>query len=432
MKHRSWRFLLLTLLVLAALAAGSYWFWNRPLPQPTIEHLSQADGSTLTKVTPGQSARAHVVIATPLEDALNDQQLMALGRSGAAQLVQVILPKDDCTAQQQALQTGLQQLNGPATLVSGIGPGATLAWRWLAEQTNDKAQAVSVGFAMTPKDCGPPVPKSAAHGHWLVAWNEEPEDSDAAFVRDQANAQTSISDYDIAQPQVLSNELRKLLVSDDNGGLNIPLMEIPASNPNDTLVLFLSGDGGWRADLDHVIGDEMAKAGYPVIGIDTLRYYWQHKAPEQTAADLTELMQHYRQKWGTKRFVLVGYSFGADVLPAVYNRLPEAEQNRVESIILLAFARTGSFEIHVDGWLGKAGAEADTGVEMAKLPAAKVLCVYGAEEIDESGCTAKTAVGETMKLPGGHHFDENYPALAKRLVDSIKKHEATAPVTPSE
>ena len=26
-----------------------------------------------------------------------------------------------------------------------------------------------------------------------------------------------------------------------------------------------------------------------------------------------------------------------------------------------------------------------------------------------------------MKLPGGHHFDENYPALAKRLVEIIEK-----------
>ena len=424
MKLRSWRFWLVTLIVLVALAAGGYWLWNRPAPEPTVEHLNQADGSALTKVTPSQSARAHVIIATPAADALNDQQLLTLSRSGAAQLVQVVVPDTDCTLQQQALQTALQHLDGPATLVSGIGPGATLAWRWLAEQTSDAAQAVSVSFTLEQPECSIPVPKSAAHGHWLVAWNDDPDDPSAAFVRDQSNAETSISDYDIQLPQVLNNELRKRLVGNDNGGLSMPLMEIPASQPSDTLVLFLSGDGGWRADLDHVIGDEMAKAGYPVIGIDTLRYYWQHKSPEQSAADLTELMQHYRQKWGTKRFVLVGYSFGADVLPATYNRLPETEQNRVDAIILLAFARTGSFEIHVDGWLGKAGAEADTGAEMAKLPAAKVLCVYGEEEVDESGCTAKTAVGENMKLPGGHHFDENYPALAKRLVAAIKKREA--------
>jgi type IV secretory pathway VirJ component len=29
-----------------------------------------------------------------------------------------------------------------------------------------------------------------------------------------------------------------------------------------------------------------------------------------------------------------------------------------------------------------------------------------------------------MKLPGGHHFDENYPALAQRLVDAIVKRQA--------
>jgi type IV secretory pathway VirJ component len=283
-----------------------------------------------------------------------------------------------------------------------------LAWRWLAGQTSDNARAVSVGFALEQPGCALPLPASAAHGNWLVAWNDNPDDPSAAFVRDQPNAQTSISDYDIHFAQVLSNELRKLLVGTENGGLNMPVVEVPAGQQNDTVTLFLSGDGGWR-DLDRDVAGEMAKIGFPVVGIDMLRYYWQHKTPEQSATDLTELMQHYRQKWGTQRFVLVGYSFGADVLPATYNRLPEAEKNRVDSILLLAFARSGSFEIHVDGWLGKAGAEADTG---RKWPNCRrqVVCIYGEEEVDESGCTAKTAVGESLeaarrpslrrKLPG--------------------------------
>ena len=291
---------------------------------------------------------------------------------------------------------------------------------------------MSVGFTINPAPgCTDPLPKTLAHGHWLVAWNDNPDDESAGFVRDTPNATTSISDYDIHLPQVLNNELRKLLVGSENGGLSIPVVEVPAGQTKDTVTLFLSGDGGWR-DLDRDVAGEMAKIGYPVVGIDTLRYYWQHKTPEQSAIDLTELMQHYRQKWGTKRFVLTGYSFGADVLPAIYNRLPEAEQQRVDAIILLAFARTGSFEIEVEGWLGNAGKEAATGPEMAKLPAAKVVCIYGVEEVDESGCTDKTAVGEAMKLPGGHHFDENYPALAKRLVDAIEKRQAKDQATAQE
>ncbi|MFW0755583.1 virulence factor family protein [Pseudomonas sp. H11T01] len=428
MIQRSWRYLLATLVVLALILGGGYWFWNRPAPEPTLEHLAQADGSTTTRVIPGATPHAQVVVAVTDEQKLNDKQLLTLSRGGAAQIVQVILPKD-CMLQSRALQSALKQLNGPATLVSGIGPGAVLAWRWLAEQTNDKAQAISVDLALEKPGCTHLLPKTAAHGHWLVAWNDNPDDTSAGFVRDQPNAETSISDYDINLPQVLNNELRKILVGSDkgNGGLNIPVVEVPAGQAKDTVTLFLSGDGGWR-DLDRDVAGEMAKIGYPVVGIDTLRYYWQHKSPEQSATDLAELMQHYRQKWGTKRFVLTGYSFGADVLPAIYNRLPEAEQQRVDAIILLAFARTGSFEIQVEGWLGNAGKEAATGPEMAKLPADKVVCIYGAEEVDESGCTEKTAVGEAMKLPGGHHFDENYPALAQRLVDAIEKRQGKTKV----
>ena len=421
MSQRSWRYVLATLVALAVILGGGYWYWNRPAPQPTVELLTPADGTPMTRVIPGTQARAQVIVAVNAEQKLSDTQLITLSRGGAAEIVQVILPKD-CMLQGRALQSALKQLNGPATLVSGIGPGAVLAWRWLAEQKDDKSQAVSVDLALEKPGCTHLLPKSAAHGHWLVAWNDNPDDTSAGFVRDQANAQTSISDYDINLPQVLNNELRKLLIGADkgNGGLNIPVVEVPAGQAKDTVTLFLSGDGGWR-DLDRDVAGEMAKIGYPVVGIDTLRYYWQHKSPEQSAIDLAELMQHYRQKWGTKRFILTGYSFGADVLPAIYNRLAESEQQRVDAIILLAFARTGSFEIEVEGWLGNAGKEAATGPEMAKLPAAKVVCIYGEEEADESGCTDKTAVGQAMKLPGGHHFDENYPALAQRLVDIIEK-----------
>jgi type IV secretory pathway VirJ component len=428
MIQRSWRYLLATLVVLALILGGGYWFWNRPAPEPTLEHLTQTDGSTATRVIPGIAPHAQVVIAVTAEQKLNDKQLLTLSRGGVAQIVQVILPKD-CMLQGRAFQSALKQLKGPATLVSGIGPGAVLAWRWLAEQKDDKARAISVDLALERPGCTHLLPKSAAHGHWLVAWNDNPDDASAGFVRDQPNAETSISDYDINLPQVLNNELRKTLMGSDkgNGGLNIPVVEVPAGQAKDTVTLFLSGDGGWR-DLDRDVAGEMAKIGYPVVGIDTLRYYWQHKSPEQSATDLSELMQHYRQKWGTKRFVLTGYSFGADVLPAIYNRMPEAEQQRVDAIILLAFARTGSFEIEVEGWLGNAGKEAATGPEMAKLPADKVVCIYGEEEVDESGCTEKTSVGEAMKLPGGHHFDENYPALAQRLVDAIEKRQGKTKV----
>jgi len=426
MIRRYWLYVLIPLLLAAVAGAAGFWLWTRPAPEARLEQLTLNDTS-ITRVSPGVHAKARVAIGVPQDQALTDKQLLDLSQAGEAQLVQVILPPGDCSKQQQAMDQALAQLAEKPTLVAGIGPGAAQAWRWLATQTDDKARAISVDFNVEQPGCTVALPKTAAHGHWNVAWNDNPDDASAAFVRDQANAETSISDYDIHLPQVLKSQLTQALVGRDGNALAIPVVEVPAGQTTDTVTLFLSGDGGWR-DLDRDVAGEMAKLGYPVVGIDTLRYYWQHKTPEQSAADLSELMQHYRQKWGTKRFVLTGYSFGADVLPAIYNRLPVEDQQRIDAVMLLAFARSGSFEIEVEGWLGKEGQEAPTGPEMAKLPAAKVVCVYGVEETDESGCTDHTAVGERLKLPGGHHFDENYPALAKRLIGEIETRQGKSSV----
>ena len=46
---------------------------------------------------------------------------------------------------------------------------------------------------------------------------------------------------------------------------DLPLVEIPGPRSDPTLVLFLSGDGGWR-DLDKTIGERLASEGLQVVG----------------------------------------------------------------------------------------------------------------------------------------------------------------------
>ncbi|WP_448682288.1 virulence factor family protein [Pseudomonas nicosulfuronedens] len=419
MLKRRWRHLL-ALILLIIIAVGLL-LWSRPASQASLEHRQLADGSAVALAIPSKQPNARVLLAVQADQKLDDGQLLALAHDSGARVVQFVFPEKDCAAQQARIKAASELLDGQPTLVAGIGPGSAWAFRWLAGQTDDKAKALSVGFSLEKPDCAAtPLPTTAAHGHWLAAWNDNPDDASARFARSLQNAETVITDYDTPLPKVLADQLRQLL---QGGGDNVPVVEVPAAKPSETVTLFYSGDGGWR-DLDRDVAAQMAELGYPVVGVDALRYFWEHKTPEQSAADLALLMQHYREKWGAKHFVLAGYSFGADVLPAIYNRLPTDAKKDVSAVILLAFARSGSFEIEVQGWLGKAGQEASTGPEMARLPGPKVLCVYGIEEKDESGCTQPQSVGENLQLPGGHHFDEDYPALAKRLVNAIRSRQS--------
>ena len=49
--------------------------------------------------------------------------------------------------------------------------------------------------------------------------------------------------------------------------------------------------------------------------------------------------------------ILIGYSFGADVLPFIVNRLPDDLRKRIASVNLLGLSTEATFEIHVADWI---------------------------------------------------------------------------------
>ena len=162
----------------------------------------------------------------------------------------------------------------------------------------------------------------------------------------------------------------------------------------------------------------MVALNYPVVGVDVLRYFWGHKTPEQAAADLSATMAYYRKHWHVKQFVLTGYSFGADILPVLYNRLPEEDKDSVSLLVLIALAKSADFEIHVSGWLGQSSGELVLAPELVKIPKAKILCIYGREEKAETACLdLYNTEAKVLELPGGHHFDQDYPKLTRQILD---------------
>jgi type IV secretory pathway VirJ component len=199
----------------------------------------------------------------------------------------------------------------------------------------------------------------------------------------------------------------------------LPVTILPATPRHDVMAIILSGDGGWR-DLDQSVGQIMQADGIPVVGFDSLRYFWSKRTPDEAAKDLATLIKHYHDAWGVNNVILVGYSFGADVLPATFARLPEAARNRVKLISLLGLSTAADWEITVDGWMGSHGSKATpTAPDVAQLPLAKVQCIYGADE-DDSGCPAVAALGgEAIKDDGGHHFDGNYAAVEKQIMQAF-------------
>jgi type IV secretory pathway VirJ component len=201
----------------------------------------------------------------------------------------------------------------------------------------------------------------------------------------------------------------------------IPLVELPVTGSPETLAIVYSGDGGWR-DLDKTIAENFQAHGVPTIGVDSLRYFWSRKTPAETASDLALMIETFSKSWNTKNVILIGYSFGADILPETYNMLPAAAKAPIRQISLLGFAAEGEFEISVEGWLGGSGGNARPVLPQIERIDPKLLqCFEGSDEDDSECPKLKTLGAETVTTEGGHHFDGDYDALAAKILDGLKR-----------
>lgn len=197
---------------------------------------------------------------------------------------------------------------------------------------------------------------------------------------------------------------------------DLPLVEVPAnaaSTRNDMAVI-VSGDGGW-AELDKSLAAGLAAEGVPTVGLNSLRYFWTPRTPDAAASDLARVITHYSAAWHRDRVILIGYSFGADALPFLINKLEPSVRARVANVVLLGLGTTAEFEFHLADWLGKSGGpEYSTVPEVDRL-AVPVTCVRGADEEDSACGLIKNPRAHVVTVGEGHHFGGEY----ERLVNVI-------------
>jgi type IV secretory pathway VirJ component len=341
------------------------------------------------------------------------------------------------TTAQRAL--GSASYRWPVLFGNGIESG-TLAYLALAQApANTAAGAVSIGFEPAFRSRRPLCPgaeatagsvggftyrpPAALAGEWVLVAPSEPSSQTKDFLSIGPNSSLQVVSTGSKEQFDIGLQAAFDMGSPPAAGLSdLPLVELLANTQTTKLAIFLSGDGGWR-DLDKTIAEMMSKSGINVVGIDSLRYFWTQKEPAQIAHDLERIIAHYRQRWQARRIALLGYSMGADVIPSAWNKLSEHTRNDVGLIVLIGLEPTATYEISIAGYLGvNAGDEIDIRPDLKTLPASKVMCFFGAEEKDngDTACTMPELSGATLReRPGGHHFDGNYDAVARDILERM-------------
>jgi len=205
---------------------------------------------------------------------------------------------------------------------------------------------------------------------------------------------------------------------------NLPVIVYPSTDPAaKKLLVLLSGDGGWM-DFEDQLANSFSQEGFQTIGFNSRSYFWSARTPEQTAADISLLIYKYTAQYKTNRIYLCGYSFGADVVPFIYNRLPASLKNRVVALELLSPFATTDFMVHTSDLLNIAADDRSYKVQ-PEIEAARVhiFCYYGEQEEPKPMAALQKRNFFLRLLPGDHHYEPSGYASILSAMQRLRRNQ---------
>jgi type IV secretory pathway VirJ component len=388
--------------------------------------------------------------------------LPKLTASFEAEAAECVFPDGDLENLSHFLQAYYHLPSYLTPFLIGYGDGASLAYATLVQAPgNTFAGALTVGFCPATKLKKPLckgsgveftrlpgesgltfLPAKKLENPWVALQGERDQICGARAAGDYIAKVSGAAlvvlpridhDYEASAgwlPQFLAafdtlaeRSSRSLAPPTPSGLGNLPVVEIPAqpgTTPTDSFAIILSGDGGW-AGLDKEVALALSAHGIPVVGLDSLRYFWSARTPQGLAADIDQMIRYYLEHLGKKRVLLIGYSQGADVLPFAVNRLSKATRAEVALTALLGMSEHALFEFHVSSWISEDNSGPATLPEVDKILGTPVVCIYGEDDHDSLCPKLDPKKVHVVKLKGGHHFNGDYAGLAREILASANR-----------
>ena len=198
----------------------------------------------------------------------------------------------------------------------------------------------------------------------------------------------------------------------------MPLILAPSGRGGDTLAVMYSGDSGWTPSAQ-AIASRLAADGVPVVGVDSLRYLIIRKTAERAATDLAAVIDRYSQAWARPRVILIGYSFGGDVLPFIAGRLPASQLERVRLLALISPSDHGDLAFRGVSWFDWQWPGArHLEPALRALSGLPMICIHADHDPRQACNRFPGEVIRPIGFPGGHRYEGRQDVVADVIVVS--------------
>jgi len=192
----------------------------------------------------------------------------------------------------------------------------------------------------------------------------------------------------------------------------------PHGGPPIAKVVLISGDGGVGTIEKH-IAHRLADERIEVVTLDSRAYFKRDHSVKWIAAAVETLSRGHK----AEPVVLLGYSFGADIIPLIWSELDQAARARFTNVALISPTHDASTVVDPTGrYDANTMSMVQLSAHAGHLPLRRMVCITGRQEVADgySSCRDPVMTGaRIIELDGGHDYGGRPDEVADIVADLV-------------
>lgn len=193
---------------------------------------------------------------------------------------------------------------------------------------------------------------------------------------------------------------------------NYVVPEIATNMTQKTLVVFITGDGGYNRfskNLLRYFGQE----GFNRLIFNSKKYFWKRKTPEEASKDFEKYINFYLEKSNCDQVYLIGHSFSAGVLPFIINNFSANLQKKIRQATFLSPDKYASLKVTLATMINfkqrpNQYEVLPEALKLKSISATYIFCKKGEQDLasmfEREGLQVKI-------LEGPHNYNRNFEAI---------------------
>ena len=210
-----------------------------------------------------------------------------------------------------------------------------------------------------------------------------------------------------------------------------PVHVYPARPPaSGVAVVNISGDMGLRFLLGASTSRGLTEHHVTVVGVASPVVFRRRRTRAEVDAFVADVVRTALARTGAQRVVVMGQSYGADIVQTGLAHLPAALRKKVAAIILVLPGDSVYFRADPTGWAYRGTPDSVATTTANTLSWAPLTCIYGVEE-DDSLCPLLRVRGaRVIGMPGGHNIHHDETGLLAHVLEAIGRSAISRPASP--